>query len=150
MSDPTAEFDEAARILLVEDNKINLKVALAQLRRMHCTVDAVYNGREAVDAVVAAQGGNLPYALVFMDCQMPEMDGFEATRSIRAWEKQANAGRVPIVAMTANAMRGDREACLAAGMDDYLSKPFRPDELRQLLNLWLAKSTEPVGEESPA
>ncbi len=120
-------------LLLVEDNPINQKLALAQLDTLGYVVDAVMNGREAVEAVTA---GTAQHALILMDVQMPEMDGFAATKAIR--EAEVTTGRhVPIVAMTANAMQGDREACLAAGMDDYISKPVNRDKLREVLERWL-------------
>jgi PAS domain S-box-containing protein len=118
-------------ILLVEDNQVNQMVALAQLKRLGYAVHAVNNGREAVEAVE-----HHAYAVILMDCQMPEMDGFEATRLIRALEERIGR-RVPIIAMTANAMNGDREACLDAGMNDYLAKPIRAEELRSVLRLWI-------------
>jgi signal transduction histidine kinase/chemotaxis response regulator CheB len=118
----------AAHILVAEDNIVNQKVALLHLQRLGSTAFGVAVGRAAVAAV-----RQQTYDLVFMDCQMPEVDGYEATRQIRAGESERGGPRLPIVAMTAGALAGDREACLAAGMDDYISKPVRQDELRQIL-----------------
>jgi CheY-like chemotaxis protein len=122
-------------ILLVEDNLVNQKVALAQLHRMGYAVHAVSNGCEAVEAVA-----HHDYTVILMDCQMPEMDGFEATRLIRQQEQHASANSdrpLPIIAITANAMNGDREACLTAGMDDYIAKPIHAEELHTLLERWM-------------
>ena len=122
-----------ARLLLVEDNEVNQLVATAMLESLGCRPDLACNGREAVTAHVAAR-----YDLIFMDIQMPEMDGLSATALIRQRETAA-AGqrRTPIIALTANAMSGDRERFLAAGMDDHLSKPFRLEDLVTLLQRWL-------------
>jgi PAS domain S-box-containing protein len=118
------------RILLVEDNIVNQKVGAAQLGKLGCRVDVAANGLEALK--MTAQ---LPYDLIFMDCQMPEMDGYETTGHIR---KREGADRhTPIIALTAGAMAKDRERCVQAGMDDYLSKPFRPAQLEELLVTYL-------------
>ncbi|MFP4440240.1 MAG: PAS domain S-box protein [Chloroflexaceae bacterium] len=123
-------------ILLVEDNPANQRLALRQLEKLGYTVHAVTNGREAVEAVRCAAG---VYALVLMDCQTPEMDGYAATSAIRDME-QTSGRHLPIVAMTANAMQGDREACLAVGMDDYISKPVSLHSLRSVLERWITRT----------
>ncbi|BBF80054.1 response regulator [Asticcacaulis excentricus] len=116
------------RILVVEDNPANALVASLFLEQMGYAHDRAENGREAIEAYQAGR-----YGLILMDLQMPEMDGYEATRRIRALERETGRAAVPIVALTAHALSGDREACLLAGMDAYLSKPFRPDELQACL-----------------
>ena len=120
-----------ARLLLTEDNAVNQRVASAILRKLGFHADLANNGLEAVEMLKARD-----YDLVFMDCQMPEMDGFQATRAIREMERDGR--RIPILAMTANAMQGDRERCLEAGMDDYISKPISIVDLKSALTRWLA------------
>ena len=132
MARPDAVTEAAARwrVLVAEDNAINQKVAVRMLGKLGCRVDVAANGIEALQL-----WSKLPYDVIFMDCQMPEMDGFEATREIRRLEK-GTGGRTPIVALTANAMTGDREKCLEAGMDDFIAKPVAEDKLRQALADW--------------
>jgi CheY-like chemotaxis protein len=120
--DPALAARQPLRILLAEDNVVNQKLALRLLQQMGYRADLASNGLEAIESIERQT-----YDLVLMDVQMPEMDGLEATRRIVA--RRPAAERPRIVAMTANAMQGDREACLAAGMDDYLTKPIRIDEL---------------------
>jgi len=119
------------RILLAEDNTINQDVALGQLDRLGYTADVVANGRECLDAI-----GRISYDIILMDCMMPEMDGYEATKRIRESERPNGKKRLHIIAMTANAMQGDREKCLNAGMDDYVSKPVQLAELRRAIEKW--------------
>ena len=122
-----------ARVVMAEDNGVNQVVARNMLRSLGCTFDIVANGQLALDAVM--QGG---YDMVLMDCQMPVMDGYAASRAIRAWEATRPGGpRIPIVALTANALVGDAEACLAAGMDDHLAKPYTRKQLGHVMARWL-------------
>ncbi len=155
-SAPSKGLPVKARVLVAEDNIVNQKVAARMLEKLGCRVDVAANGKEAIEMLE-----RLPYDLVFMDCQMPEMDGFEATAAIRAREasgakrkasdedgfdtrhstdntQHSKVTHIPIVAMTANAMKGDRERCLEAGMDDYLSKPVRSEELLGMLEKWVS------------
>ncbi|MPY93210.1 MAG: response regulator [Acidimicrobiia bacterium] len=133
-----------ARVLVAEDNSVNQRVAVRMLERFGCSVDVVGNGLEAVEAV-----SRQPYAAVFMDCQMPEMDGYEATRAIRHREAATGEQRVPIIAMTAAAMAGDEQRALAAGMDDYLAKPVQLVGLGEALRRWVGAEV-PAGPGSPA
>jgi PAS domain S-box-containing protein len=120
------------RILVAEDNPVNQKVAQALLRKVGVQSDVVANGREAVNALLS-----IPYDLVLMDCQMPEMDGFEATRKIRRQGSKSLNSCIPIIAMTALAMQGDREKCIQAGMNDFIAKPVLQRELTEMLARWL-------------
>ena len=136
-ADVTGQFFPNSRVLVVEDNLVNQIVAQAALERLGCQVDLADGGAEGVQAARLQH-----YDLVLMDCQMPEVDGYEATRQIRLWElTQKSARRLPIAALTAHAMAGDREKCEAAGMDDYLSKPMSAADLQQLLLRWLPASS---------
>ncbi|HMS84694.1 MAG TPA: response regulator [Nitrospira sp.] len=129
------------RILLVEDNPVNREVAVAMLELLGYHVDQAENGRQAVEILAKHADA---YALVLMDCHMPELDGFAATAAIRRQEAAHGLGRhLPIVALTANGMERDRENCLTAGMDDYLSKPFTQAHLGAVLHRWLAPGASP-------
>jgi CheY-like chemotaxis protein len=126
-------------VLLVEDNVVNLEVGVGILEGFGCQVETAANGVEALHRHADGE-----YAVIFMDCQMPEMDGFEATAEIR--KREANSGlRTPIVALTASAIEGDRERCLAAGMDDYIPKPFTADQMRLALVAWLKPASANAG-----
>ncbi len=121
-------------VLLAEDNPINQRLETVLLQKAGCRVDLAADGREALEKALAFN-----YDLIFMDCQMPEMDGFESAAGIRA-----SRPNPPIVALTANAMAGDRERCLAAGMDDYISKPIKASELKRVLDRWVSAASAPL------
>jgi CheY-like chemotaxis protein/HPt (histidine-containing phosphotransfer) domain-containing protein len=129
------------KILLVEDNPVNREVAVGMLESLGCIAHAAENGWLALEAM-----NNDAYDAVLMDCQMPVMDGLTATAELRRREQNAGGARLPIIALTANAMEGDRERCLAAGMDDFLSKPFSQQQLAALLKRWLALHVLPESE----
>jgi PAS domain S-box-containing protein len=122
------------RILLVEDNFINQEVAKEMLQRLGYVVDVASNGRQAVEQLNDSQD---QYAVVLMDCHMPIMDGYEASRFIRAQDSDSKTSKVPIIALTANALKGEREKCIRAGMNDYLSKPVDMDSLDKMLKHWI-------------
>jgi PAS domain S-box-containing protein len=132
------EAPKPLRVLVAEDNPVNQKVTLHQLRRLGYTADVVANGLE-----VLATLERIPYDLILMDCQMPEMDGYETTRQIRQRENERQLPRVRIVAVTANAMEGDRERCLEAGMDEFVTKPVRVDHLAAVLEQQVAGRLPP-------
>ena len=125
---PVTSSTSIGRLLLVEDNQINQKLGLILLRKLGYQVSLARHGQEALQTYQANQ-----FDLILMDCEMPVMDGFSATHAIRAWEQAQGRSPIPIIAMTANAMAGDRERCLAAGMDDYVSKPIKPDSMQQAI-----------------
>ncbi|MCS0660649.1 response regulator [Massilia terrae] len=136
------------RVLLAEDNPVNVEVAMAMLESLGLAAECARNGEQALQRVRRGE-----YDAVLMDCQMPVMDGFAATGAIRREEQEAGRGRtLPVIAITANALQGDREACLAAGMDDYLSKPFTQQQLAAVIGRWIAlplAATRHHGDEAP-
>jgi CheY-like chemotaxis protein len=119
-----------ARVLVAEDNLVNQRLAVAIHKKLSCVVDLAVNGRQALELLDRTN-----YDIVFMDCQMPELDGYEATRELR--RRESGGQHVPIVAMTAHAMPGDREKCLESGMDDYLAKPIKLQEIEAALARWV-------------
>ncbi len=133
-----------ARVLVVEDNAINQKVAQGLLKKLGVQVDLAADGEEALHTLES-----LPFDLVFMDCQMPIMDGYEASRRIRDPKSKVLNNAIPIVAMTANTMQGDREKCLAVGMSDFISKPVDPNKLQEALKRWLPKREPESIKQSP-
>ena len=133
METPLERRTSDIRVLVAEDNPVNQKVALRQLAKLGLQADAVSNGAEVLEAL-----SRIPYDIILMDCQMPEMDGYEATRALR---KHPRFHDIHIVAMTANAMQGDREKCLAAGMNDYISKPTRLPDLQLIFQEFTTKRT---------
>jgi signal transduction histidine kinase/ActR/RegA family two-component response regulator len=133
-----APLEVGKRILLVEDNPVNQSVIEAMLRSLGMEVSVAHDGLQAVEQV-----RKQPFAAVLMDCRLPQVDGYEATRRIRLLPA---CGQLPIIALTANALQGDRERCMAAGMNDYLSKPFRRTELQRVLQRWLPGRTAATGD----
>jgi len=144
-----AEHAERRRILVVEDNSVNQKLAVRMLEKLGYRPEIVENGQEALAALEVGA-----YDAVLMDCQMPVMDGFEATAAIRrneaAGKRYAGIGHLPVIAVTANAMQGDRERCLAAGMDAYLAKPIKLEDVRTTLSRWVVFSSRDVGDPGTA
>ena len=129
------------RILVVEDNQVNQKVILAMLAKFHCMPDLAENGQEALDKLAQQT-----YDLVLMDCQMPVMDGYETTRILRGQELTQQSTRIPVVALTAHASSDEREKCLSAGMDDFLSKPIARPALAKMLARWLGETAQSEAE----
>jgi two-component system, sensor histidine kinase and response regulator len=133
------------RILVVEDNPVNQEVVAAMLQKLDCDVQLASSGKEALEVLARSR-----YDLVFMDCQMPDLDGYETTRRLREWELLEGRARVPVIALTANALSGDAEKCLAAGMDRYLTKPMSIEQLRKALESPLAPESPPAGQSPSA
>jgi CheY-like chemotaxis protein len=137
MADSHEKPADKLRLLVAEDNPVNQKLAIRMLEKLNMSVDVAATGREVLGMLERGV-----YDLVFMDCQMPEMDGYEATALIRRAE-QDGCKHLLIIAMTANAMQGDREKCLAAGMDDYIAKPIRKEAITEMLQKWIPQSRVP-------
>lgn len=132
-----AELPLSKRALVVEDNLVNQRVAVALLNRLGFQTEAVVNGREALEQI---QSSHPAFDVILMDCQMPVMDGYETARHIREWEAASGLGRTPIVALTADVLPETKKSCLESGMDDYLSKPVRKEGLREVLSRWVELS----------
>lgn len=135
----SAAAENRGRVLIVEDNPINQRVAVILANKLGFVADVAGDGSEALNMV-----RDQDYTLILMDCQMPVMDGFEATRAIRALNTPVS--QVPIIAVTANVMEGQRDKCLAAGMNDYLPKPINKDVLRKAVDRWIPKTEGPPAE----
>ena len=133
-ADPSDTVDLGLRLLLVEDNVINQRVATGLLSKIGYTVDVAPDGAEAIELIQEQA-----YDLILMDCQMPVMDGYEATRRIR--KMPVPTCNTPIIAMTANAMKGDREKCISAGMDDYVTKPINAGRMKSLIRSWITRGS---------
>jgi len=139
--DNKGKIYQQARILLVEDNRINQEVALGLLRKIGYSADVAINGARALELILQRQFSE-PYQLILMDCQMPEMDGYQATVAIRSHDIYQGVNKVNIIAMTANTMSGDQKKCLDSGMNDYLAKPINPQLLAEKVEFWLAKAID--------
>lgn len=128
----TSTNQQPSTILVADDHTVDQELASLLLHKLGHKVEVVSNGKAAIETLQKR-----PFALILMDCQMPDMDGYATTKAIRAWEGEQR--HTPIIAVTANAMSGDREKCLATGMDDYLTKPIKPDKLRDMFHRWLPR-----------
>ena len=130
-------WPDETRILMVEDNRVNQLVFKGYLKKLGLTAKLANSGLDALSALEEAID-NEPYTLIFMDCQMPIMDGYEASLLIRQGKAGDRYRKIPIIAVTANAMKGDREKCIEAGMDDYITKPIKLQHLSNILDKWLS------------
>ncbi|GAB1262532.1 PAS domain S-box protein [Aurantivibrio plasticivorans] len=138
------QWPKSTRVLLVDDNAINVEVAKLMLSELEIHADVATNGNEAIQSLL--NSGADPFTLILMDCQMPVMDGYAATKLIREGQAGIAYRKIPIIAMTANAMTGDRERCVTAGMSDYLSKPVNEDQLLAKLQRWIGKAPSPASD----